>query len=335
MTTRLRCFIIMPYSHESDLFYRSVILPVLKSLPDADILALRADEMGDRPLTLKAHVETAVQSADFCIVDLSGMNPNVLYELGYAMALSKPTIMLMLRDSGRPPANLAESKVLYYSPDEPDEFRESLARECSRIATATRRAREISTLETDASHIVLTDQSIGLAFDYLVQSVERDFAALVSSPYSLADIFFPKLKQRISTLGRGTIRVVCANPESGNVEARASILEQPLAIYRQKMWYAIKHLSAEFESLQGWSAELRLTDLFISSAIFLSDSMALFTPYMFVARSGKSFATLFDKGRNPEMFTLLQQEFDQTWETAVRSKVVSGRSVSTLPDDGT
>ena len=334
MITRLRCFIIMPYSHESDLFYRSMILPVLKSLPNADILALRADEMGDRPLTLKAHVETAVQSADFCIADLSGTNPNVLYELGYAMALGKPTILLTLRDSGRIPANLMGSQMLYYSPNKPDEFRELLTRECSRIVTAIQRSQEINALETDTSQFLVAEPSIRLVFDRLVQSVERNFAALVGSPAPFVKTFFPKLSQRISTTGSGTIRVVCANPEGTYAEARASVLAKPLAGYRQEMWAAINQLITEFDSMQGWSAELRLTDLIISSSIFLSDSMALFVPYMFAARSQQSFAVMFNKGQNLEMFTLLQQQFDQTWATAVRSSLVSGRSVPTLSDAG-
>jgi len=42
----------------------------------------------------------AIKGADLIIADLSGHNPNVLYELGFAHALRKPTVLLRSTKSG-------------------------------------------------------------------------------------------------------------------------------------------------------------------------------------------------------------------------------------------
>ena len=85
MPKRISCFVIMPYSDRSEEVYRLAVLPAIRDVHDADVLALRADQMPSE-VTLKARIESAVQSADFCIADVSGANPNVMYELGFAIA---------------------------------------------------------------------------------------------------------------------------------------------------------------------------------------------------------------------------------------------------------
>ena len=59
----------------------------------------------------------AITSTDLVIADVSRENPNVFYELGYAHALRKNTILLVSKDANpRFPFDIAGSYVFSYDP---------------------------------------------------------------------------------------------------------------------------------------------------------------------------------------------------------------------------
>ena len=56
-----------------------------------------------------------VANADLVIADITRQNPSVLYELGYAHALKKPTLLLMDSASdAQPPSDLLGHQVYFY-----------------------------------------------------------------------------------------------------------------------------------------------------------------------------------------------------------------------------
>lgn len=69
-------------------------------------------------------VMDAITSADLVIADVSRENPNVFYELGYAHALRKNTILLASREaSPNLPSDLSGMFYLTYDPHNLDELR--------------------------------------------------------------------------------------------------------------------------------------------------------------------------------------------------------------------
>ena len=91
------CFVIMPFQDEQDSVY-DTIKGVLTKL---QIQVLRADDeyqAGHIP----SHIRHHLQHNSFVIADLSGNNPDVMYELGYAHALRKPTIILSRNHDDQP-----------------------------------------------------------------------------------------------------------------------------------------------------------------------------------------------------------------------------------------
>lgn len=84
----------------------------------------RADEiLGVQPIIQK--IEDAIQSADICIAEVSQDNPNVWLELGYALALNKPTVILCdrgLRD--RLPFDVQHRPVIFYSTESKSGYEE-------------------------------------------------------------------------------------------------------------------------------------------------------------------------------------------------------------------
>jgi nucleoside 2-deoxyribosyltransferase len=70
-----------------------------------------------------------IERSLFVIADVSAGNPNVLYELGYANALRKPTILIRSRqDASEFPSDLRGNFYLPYDPGEPEQLSRDLRR---------------------------------------------------------------------------------------------------------------------------------------------------------------------------------------------------------------
>lgn len=110
-TSRM-AFVLMPFSPKFDQVYRSFVSPVLEEF---GLKPLRADEIQGSGFILE-QIRSAIQQARLCIADITGSNPNVLYEVGYAHALAKPLILIAEEDS-RLPFDVAAQRVLFYGPD--------------------------------------------------------------------------------------------------------------------------------------------------------------------------------------------------------------------------
>lgn len=61
--------------------------------------------------------QRAIRGAGAVIADISGRSSNVMFEVGIAMGLRKPTLLLTTR-SEKPPLELSGYQVAVYSPDD-------------------------------------------------------------------------------------------------------------------------------------------------------------------------------------------------------------------------
>ena len=82
-------FVIMPFAKEFNNVYQLVIKEACKS---AGVFCLRVDEEPDIPEHIVETIYQRIREADIIIADLTGANPNVYYELGYAKAHGKKII---------------------------------------------------------------------------------------------------------------------------------------------------------------------------------------------------------------------------------------------------
>ena len=85
----------MPFADEFDDVYH-IIRDAVESVRNATsgtIDCYRADDI-DEPGKISDQVLNAIRSSDLVIAELTGSNPNVMYELGFAHALEKPAIIL-------------------------------------------------------------------------------------------------------------------------------------------------------------------------------------------------------------------------------------------------
>ncbi|MDP2686433.1 MAG: hypothetical protein Q8O62_04375 [Aequorivita sp.] len=92
------CFVLMPFHKSFDDIYQ---LGIKDSCNEVNAYCERVDEqffeerMTDR-------IYNQIAKADLVIADMTGKNPNVFYEVGYAHALNKPTILLTQKSEDIP-----------------------------------------------------------------------------------------------------------------------------------------------------------------------------------------------------------------------------------------
>ena len=104
-----RSFIVMPLSPPFNDLYKEVIIPVCEKI---GILAFRADDVFKPGIIMQDIIQALVES-DIIIAEISSENPNVYYEIGYAHALGKPTILLAKKDSELP-FDISGYRVIFY-----------------------------------------------------------------------------------------------------------------------------------------------------------------------------------------------------------------------------
>jgi nucleoside 2-deoxyribosyltransferase len=98
----------MEYREPFDTFYQKVIKPQAES----DFEVVRIDEKTG-PGVIFQDMQREIAQADVVIAEITHSNPNVFYELGYAHALGKPTILLAQRGVDLP-FDIRSFRVVFY-----------------------------------------------------------------------------------------------------------------------------------------------------------------------------------------------------------------------------
>src|SRR5262249_32283809 len=103
------CFVAMPFLPLFKTQYERVIRPAIE---EAGLACVRGDEIFTRQMIIE-DVWTSIRQARVIVGDISGANPNVLYEIGLAHALGKP-IVLINRSRDDVPFDLHSVRYHYY-----------------------------------------------------------------------------------------------------------------------------------------------------------------------------------------------------------------------------
>ena len=104
-------FVVMQFGAPYDALYQEVIQPVSRR---AGFKALRADDVY-RPGVILQDIIRGIVESDVIVADITPTeNPNVFYELGYAHALQKPTILLANRQIEKLPFDVSGYRVIFY-----------------------------------------------------------------------------------------------------------------------------------------------------------------------------------------------------------------------------
>ena len=89
-TPKFLVFVLMPFTQEFDDIYE---LGIKAACAEAGAYAERVDEQ-IFPSSIRERIYNQIAKADLIVADMTGKNPNVFYEVGYAHALGKKVILL-------------------------------------------------------------------------------------------------------------------------------------------------------------------------------------------------------------------------------------------------
>lgn len=107
---RPRAFVVMQFAEPYDTFYREVIQNQAEA---AGFEVVRMDERAG-PGVIFQDMQREIEQSDIVIAEITPANPNVFYELGYAHALGKPTILLARREAELP-FDIRSFRVVFYN----------------------------------------------------------------------------------------------------------------------------------------------------------------------------------------------------------------------------
>ena len=109
----MNCFVIMPFSREFDDVYAAIKSSFEGALSSKSGRCFRLDET--RPAgRITDRLLTELQASFMCIADLTDNKPNVMWEVGYAMALGKP-IIIVTQNAQELPFDLKDMQSLEYN----------------------------------------------------------------------------------------------------------------------------------------------------------------------------------------------------------------------------
>ncbi len=109
------CFVMMPYRHPFEDYYRRVFMPAIE---DANLEPVLANDLF-RAGSIVEDMWTQIQEAKVLLAILTGQNANVFYELGLAHAIGKPIVMVSETMSDVP-FDLQALRTLTYDKDDPE-----------------------------------------------------------------------------------------------------------------------------------------------------------------------------------------------------------------------
>jgi hypothetical protein len=117
-------FVIMPFNEQFNDIYK---LGISKAVANLKLLKLKVERADDTILqkAIIKKIREKIKDADLIIADVTGNNPNVLYELGYAHALEKSTIILT-NDRNTIPFDLNEKANIEYNPGDTTKLKNQL-----------------------------------------------------------------------------------------------------------------------------------------------------------------------------------------------------------------
>lgn len=108
------CFVVMPFGPLFDAEYETSLRPVIESM---GLKCIRADEVYAKARVVD-DIWKCIRSCRIVLAELTGRNPNVLYEVGLAHAIGKPVIIIT-RQEDDVPFDLRALRYLFYDTNDP------------------------------------------------------------------------------------------------------------------------------------------------------------------------------------------------------------------------
>lgn len=109
------CFVMMPFGEHFEEYYSEIYKTAIE---ESGFKPKRADNL-DRPTPIIRDIWEYINHSKILIADITGLNPNVMYELGLAHAITKPVIIIS-NSIEIVPFDLRHLRILIYDSKKPN-----------------------------------------------------------------------------------------------------------------------------------------------------------------------------------------------------------------------
>jgi hypothetical protein len=110
----MKCLVIMSFARQFDPIYDTIKKSVSDAMRLLDLETLRLDEVRTAG-KITSQLIDALRSADFYIADITQQSANVMWEVGFAAAIGRPTILIS-QLTGPLPFDIQDERVVRYDP---------------------------------------------------------------------------------------------------------------------------------------------------------------------------------------------------------------------------
>lgn len=293
-TRILKCFIIMPFGikelpgdrgmHDFDVVYNS--LSRLQNIdPKCQIDLSRADAEEVERENLATHVHSCIDSADFCIADITGHNPNVMYEIGFARGKGLKVIVIC-EEKEIIPTDLKGIMYVKYKTNNLSVLAVGIKKHFSRISIAPEK-RELS---------LPTVQYLARRNDVLIREKIREsrlrIEILQTNLSILQRDFIDDIVTALDTHENLRVRILTLDPQSVFVNYRAKQLEDTeVKIFRGELLNALEATASKLRKY-GSRVSIKIYDDFPSQIAFFFDGETLACVVSAIGRSRDNCAFL-------------------------------------------
>lgn len=136
------CFVMQPFDHGVfDQRYEDVFAPAIRA---ADLEPYRVDQDPKVSIPIQ-DIEAGIRDAAICLAEITEDNPNVWFELGYAIALTKEVVLVCSNDrTTQFPFDVQHRAIITYATGSPRDFQKLQTDITARIAAYLQKAETLS-----------------------------------------------------------------------------------------------------------------------------------------------------------------------------------------------
>lgn len=129
-----KCFVIQPFDNEKfDKRYKDVFEPAIR---DAKFEPYRVDKDPSVVVPIN-EIESNIANSDVCLVEISTDNPNVWFELGYAIASDRKVVLICSDERERKyPFDVQHRSIIEYETQSQSDFEKARSEITSRLEAA-------------------------------------------------------------------------------------------------------------------------------------------------------------------------------------------------------
>ena len=256
MKSDYKIFFIGPHSEESEGVFE-VLRKAALSI-DERIELSRADSRFISPALLE-NVQALISEADVIVADLTTLNPNVYFELGYASAKGAQAILLTQAPKKMPAMLLGRLFIEYENTENGLGY---LAKHLEQaLASAVEQCeeqREKQFLREEFSAPVYAEPALS-QLTRSIRNAEKRIDIYVSSMVPIVENFLSAIVHSLER-GRSQIRILSLDPESSQAQIRSQLLSVNTTVYRTSLRKSVFNMLDALSHIDRTRIQLRLYD---------------------------------------------------------------------------